>query len=500
MKKVFINIFVSLLVFFSLFTVVFAKEEKELKVLVIEINPIINSIQNKKLYKNNDGHPYVSEYFGFDRNKAVLEIKEDLEEMSHNYLKINIVKKEFLNEFPTYNKEITLIDGKKAYRYDEKTYLAISRDANNKYKGNWYDFIYYPNNKPSDYSFDYEYLIKKFDLINRRNNGEFDQVWLNTIDPSSTFETLMIGKNSYWVNGTPIEKDCPNFIIFNISISRRDANLHALGHSFENILNLVFNDDTWFDYEKKYNDINEEEYNKLNLWEKFSMINSQSNNNNSGVGNVHFPFNAKKDYDYTNKTKVYSYWKNWLNYPNIDGEKELSDSSAWLSFEPNLKLGNDEDKDPDRLYMRFWLYLFPHIEGYTKDGYYNNWWKYIATLDYVKEIYSNTDEVLLFYVDDEILVDYTLEFYSGEKTIIKEIENGENIKINGDCIKIVDNKLVAAKTGNASIKIYRDGKSLTYEIKILDKNALKVFALIISFIIASIFIGIIVKISKKTTK
>ena len=60
--------------------------------MVIEINPILRTVQNSSLYHNNDGHPYVSEYFGQDRNKAVEEVKSDLEEMSHNYLNIEIVK------------------------------------------------------------------------------------------------------------------------------------------------------------------------------------------------------------------------------------------------------------------------------------------------------------------------------------------------------------------------------------------------------------------------
>lgn len=74
---------------------------QDLKVLVIEINPVLESITNTRLYPNNNGHPKVSEYFGQDTYKALEELKEDLEFASHGYLNIKI-QHEYLNEFPRY--------------------------------------------------------------------------------------------------------------------------------------------------------------------------------------------------------------------------------------------------------------------------------------------------------------------------------------------------------------------------------------------------------------
>lgn len=216
------------------------------------------------------------------------------------------------------------------HAFDEELYLEYAPPTND--RGNWYDLI--TNDvfsKIDAYSFDYEYLIEKFDLIDRRNNGEFDQVWIYSIDPIQTFETTMVGSKPYWINGTPITKDCDNFVLANISISRRDANLHALGHGVEGIMSMAFNN-TYFRYNKSYNDYNNEEYQKLNLWEKFSMADYESSGQNAGVGNVHFPFNGEYDYDYENTNKVYSYWENWLNYPDLTGDKKLYDSSAFLEW------------------------------------------------------------------------------------------------------------------------------------------------------------------------
>ena len=54
---------------------------------------------------------------------------------------------------------------------------------------------------------------------------------------------MMVGSDAFWINGTPLQKKCKNFMITAFSISRRDANLHALGHGFENIMNFAFKGD-----------------------------------------------------------------------------------------------------------------------------------------------------------------------------------------------------------------------------------------------------------------
>ena len=192
----------------------------------------------------------------------------------------------------------------------------------------------------------------------------------------------MVGYKPYWINGTPLTYDCDNFLILNISISRRDANLHALGHGYEGIMSMVFNREVT-DYSKKYHNLTDEEYENLTLWEKFTMSSYQTDEKYSGVGNVHFPFNAVKDYDYENDSQIISNWEAWLDYPDLSALPKKSNSSSWLNFLPNTQLAENENKDPDRLYMRFWLYLFPHVEGFTSDGFYNNWWKYIYSMDYV---------------------------------------------------------------------------------------------------------------------
>ena len=136
-----IGIFLGIITIMNLLVIgsVFAssKEKQDLKILVIEINPILNFITNKKLYPNNNGHPKVSEFFGQDTNKAINELKEDIEFASHGYLNI-IMSYEYLNEFPTYKGYIKNTHLKS---FTEELYLNLSRSDSNPDKGDWYKLI-----------------------------------------------------------------------------------------------------------------------------------------------------------------------------------------------------------------------------------------------------------------------------------------------------------------------------------------------------------------------
>ena len=466
-------------------------ESQDLNVLVIEINPIINSIKNTTLYPNNNGHPKVSEYFGQDEEKALNELIEDFEYTSHQYLNINVTR-EYLNEYPTYKSYVTLNDGTKAHQFDEETYLAASRIEGTD-RGNWYNFIHsdqFQEASSNSYTFDYDYIIEKYDLINRRNNGEFDQVWLLTIDPTLTYETIMIGNNPYWINAPGYKADCQNFQMANISISRRDANLHALAHGVEGIMTAAFHDSyyvygdytglgTYKYYKTSYSSYKKDsitissfaDYKALNLWEKFSLGTYSNTANYGSVGNVHFPYNGASDYDYSNTTKVYTNWRDWLNYPNIDGNFVLDNNNAWLTNAGNNLLGSGENKDPDRLYTRFWFYLMPHITGYTEDGYLNNWWKYYHSLDFITTIKENNSTNITTKLGDFVFINCSLIYNSENTDTLSYIKEGNNIQISNENVLGFKNGYVYAKAvGKSDVTLNYDGQSLTYNVTVEDST------------------------------
>ena len=466
-------------------------ESQDLNVLVIEINPIINSIKNTTLYPNNNGHPKVSEYFGQDEEKALNELIEDFEYTSHQYLNINVTR-EYLNEYPTYKSYVTLNDGTKAHQFDEETYLAASRIEGTD-RGNWYNFIHsdqFQEASSNSYTFDYDYIIEKYDLINRRNNGEFDQVWLLTIDPTLTYETIMIGNNPYWINAPGYKADCQNFQMANISISRRDANLHALAHGVEGIMTAAFHDSyyvygdytglgTYKYYKTSYSSYKKDsitissfaDYKALNLWEKFSLGTYSNTANYGSIGNVHFPYNGASDYDYSNTTKVYTNWRDWLNYPNIDGNFVLDNNNAWLTNTGNNLLGSGENKDPDRLYTRFWFYLMPHITGYTEDGYLNNWWKYYHSLDFITTIKENNSTNITTKLGDFVFINCSLIYNSENTDTLSYIKEGNNIQISNENVLGFKNGYVYAKAvGKSDVTLNYDGQSLTYNVTVEDST------------------------------
>jgi len=445
----------------------FEYNKNKLRVYLIEINPILTKITNKEIYKNNKGHPFVSEYFNQKREFALQEMKEDLEFGSHGKIKVEFVAHILHKDFPKYKKLIELSNGKKDYKLDEETYISMSKKEDNPDKGDWFKLIKDPKYQEIDsFQFDYNYIVQKYKLDKLRKNNIFDQVWIYGIDPLSTYETMMIGSNPFWINGQPLKKDCKNFMVLAVSISRRDANLHALGHSFENIFSFAFNGKS-HSYDKKYDDTTQEKYDKLNYWEKFSLIDKNSKGGNAGVGNIHFPFNGETDYDYSNEKEVYSNWEYWENYPNIKGEKKKYNKDAWMNFKGNEIITNDTNSchDPDRLYIRFWMYLLPHIDGYTETGQLNNWWDYITNCDYVSSIKSE-NKIISGSIGEEVHITYQVFYKSGSVETIKNIKSGNNIKIKGDCVSFENNKLIGSKKGTCSVIIYRDGNSLNFKINI----------------------------------
>lgn len=456
-----------ILIFISFISLCFSFEynKKNLNVIAFQFNPILKSITNKKLYPNNNGHPYVSEYFSQDKEYPVNELIMDLNYASHGNVKVNIVKHYLLDEFPKYKVKIPLINGKSDYRYDEETYIYMSKSDTDPDTGIWYDMVFHPKfkeiEKIAGFQFDYDYYIKKYDLEKLRNETFFDMVWVYGIDPLFTFETMVVGKSAFWLNGSPLNYNCKNFIIFAFGFARRDSSLHGMGHSFEQLISYAFNT-----FNKQYNVMTQEQYELLNDWEKF-IVNDTLAKGNAGVGNIHFPFNGVKDYDYTNEQMVYSNWEYWANYPNIKGTKKKYNSEVWTKLSDDDYIAKDplQEKDADRLYVRFWMSMMPHINGFTKKGQLYNWWDYITNCDYVEKIQADSN-VVSGKIGEEIALNYRILFASLDEEFNKYVKPGNNVQIDGNCVSFKNGKLTGTQKGTCHLTIYRDGASQNFTILI----------------------------------
>ena len=431
-------------------------KKQNYKVLVIDIDPVLTkgTIEGVSCSRKT-----ASECLKQNKKQAINELIEDFNTSSHHNLNVVIEKTDFINEFATFKNQVTLLNGKKSYRFDEDTWLDIFRNGwytgiNDKRVqniGNWFG------------TYDYEYIIKKLNLVERRNAKEFDEVWIVNVDPSLTYESIMVGKNAFWINGTPIEKDCQPFKMVNVSISRPDANFECFGHATENLLNNVFNATNYSGYnslnwQSNSTRIDENNYYKLSLFQKFMLTDNENLNKNSGfagVGNMHYSPNSTTDYQWNNITnKVKSKYYEWSNYPNMSNEKSSTVFNPSIYMQKNIS-GTKSDA---RLHHRWWFGLFPHHTGYTKDGYYNNWWNYYTANTYVTNIYSN-DTNKTFNIGDKINTEFVIKYKNNQTKTINISNYDRNIQVENSDLFYVDRNgsLYARKKGETILKYYRDG-------------------------------------------
>ncbi len=443
-------------------------EKRDYKVLIIDIDPVLTkgTIENRNCSGIN-----ASTCLNQNKEQVINELIKDLNDSSHNSINIVVEKTESINEFATFKKPVKLLNGQEAYRFDEDTWLDI-------FKKGWYNGINDPRVQGiGDWfgTYDYEYIIDKLNLIERRKNKEFDEVWIVNVDPALTYESIMVGKNAFWINGTPIEKDCEPFKMINVSIARPDTNLECFGHATEQLLNEVYKNT----YYHKYNPLNwnsnsttieQNDYARLNFFQKFMLTEEENTVKDSGlvgVGNMHFSPNSTKDYEWNNTEKqVNSKYDEWLDYPN------LKTARSTTIFSPSIYMNKAEDLagtiSEARLHHRWWFSLIPHHTGVTKEGYSNNWWDYYISNKHVVELTPEKEEYTL--KENEPLKDIRIKLvYSDNSEIKAELSKYErNIEIKDKDLFYVDEtgQLYAKTKGSTQIKYYIDGNYTEIKIKI----------------------------------
>ena len=276
---------------------------------------------------------------------------KDMSEISYNNVNYNIAEKIELNEMPRSTKIKKAPYTKAEYYKTLMTAIKETGGAYWKYKG-WKDY---------GFTFDYDYYFTKYKVYDKVNSGKIDEVWFfaGPVLGVTLNETIMVGKDAFWVNGSPLVKNCRNFVAYGFNYERGVGEmLEDAGHRQESIMNNLFGT-------PNYN----KDYSKYNEWEKFTAYDKVAPGK-AGVGNIHFAPNSTKDYEWGNSKSVSSFCANWLNYPVISGAAKKYTCSEW---------GNGDI----RLHHKWWFKHLPHAAGKNiKTGFYNNWWTYF-TLDYL---------------------------------------------------------------------------------------------------------------------
>ena len=364
----------------------------QLKLLVVDFDPVLptrGGIRFTEYYKQ----------AGKTTRQVTDDIASRLQEASHGILNYNATY-ETINEFPMQKDGSRVEPNTFPDIWDETLESGIA----------WWDIpMFYPGAVSG--GFDYEYYINKWNLVERRNNNEFDEIWMFA-EFCGANETAMVGKGAYWINGQAFEADCEPFRINWIQKSRDDTPLENLTHSAESIMSRVYKTGEWYYNPPKAID-------EMSNWEKFVQY-DKVNPGNAAAGNVHYAPNSDGDYDWGNTNRVYSTWRDWRdNFPNLTGEKEIVDNSVWGG-------GNNLD------HKTWWFSCFPHVTGRDERGYSNNWWEYFQKFVY-------TVKIELFIDEEPINSFFTIEqgrTYNFK--VFATLTDGSRLDVTNDCTIEID--------------------------------------------------------------
>lgn len=286
------------------------------KVLAITHDPVLKT----------EGNKTVKEYFNWNDSEALAQqYIEDVRWASYGYANYEVVEHIVVDGYPIKR------DG---FRYDEASYLSAWRNR---------DF-----HDPD--GVDYLALVDEFDMIERVDSGEIDEVWLFGHPYGGYYESIMAGPNSFWCNAPALagtEHASRRFVIMGFNFERGVGEmLEDLGHRAESMMFKVY----------------ENLEGEADLFAKLLKI-ERDFPGEAEVGSVHFSPNSTRDYEWGNPTPVKSRCDTWYNFPDLSGESKTVTCADW----------GDGDI---RLHHLWWFRHFPHVIDET-NGVSHNWWKYV---------------------------------------------------------------------------------------------------------------------------
>lgn len=304
------------------------------KVAVVIQDPQIPSMGNKRMHELFKTPGYTFQWH--DPRELMKAYRDTLNAVSGGAIHYEIVK--------VYDDSLffTRVKG-------EKELLGLSRVVQLLQEPKWETF------REKGTKFDYNAFIDHYGFCDMRDRGEINEVWLWSFPYGGTWESTFAGQGAFWLNSNPVQgTSCKDLLtIMGLNYEREmSLALESYGHRIESIMRKVYGrwDNTAAD---------------RNNWEIFTTINQKAPGK-AQVGNIHFPPNGVKDYDWINKTMVNTYADAWKYYPNISETKGRTvDCQEWKC----MHLG----------YMTWWMQHIPHFKGLNKaDGHLNNWWHYVV--------------------------------------------------------------------------------------------------------------------------
>lgn len=214
--------------------------------------------------------------------------------------------------------------------------------------------------------FDYREMVKYYHFDEKRNNDSIDEVWVFAAPFLGMYESQLMGPKAFWWNSPPIKDGTALtklLSVMGLNYERGvDQAFHSFGHRFESAM------------VQAYVQAQGRSWNPRSIdptpWDLFTRI-EKDMPGQAHVGNVHFPPNGVRDYDYGNSTIVKSFAENWYRYPYLLDQSSQVNVATWL-YTPGEPLAEGLDHLG---YLRWWYGHLPRYVGVT-DGVLNNWWHY----------------------------------------------------------------------------------------------------------------------------
>lgn len=288
------------------------------RVLIISYDPAVPSAGGRRL----------SRLLGWNRVEELSAgFIADLSHASHGYCHYQIAEQITVDALPV------KIDG---FSYRVEEYVAAWRARDGFHRPDWAD---------------YQRIMADFQIVDRFESGQIDEVWLFAFPYGGFYESRMTGPGAFWCNAPPLEgfnRLSRRLVIMGFNYERGVGEmLESFGHRAESIMTRVF----------------QGAREQTNLWERFTRYDAR-HPGRAEVGTVHFAPNSERDYDWGNPRTVLSNCDAWLNFPDVSGQRRLVDCRDW---------GNGDT----RKHHVWWFEHFPRVSGQS-DAISHNWWEYVV--------------------------------------------------------------------------------------------------------------------------
>lgn len=298
------------------------------KVYVVAYNPFIDAEKTIRLW----------DYLGFYSYEYLTEGTINFfRNSSSGQIQYEVVETTILDEFPV------KVDG---FSYTVPEYIDVLNQV-------------VPPHNPD--TVDYNLIVNdsRLDICDKANRNEIDEVWIFNGPYYGFWESTLVGPGSYWYNSEPVSgpHSCERMIpIMGPNPERGiSESVHNFGHRTESTMWKIY------DYQWESNPYG-------NNWEKFSLVDSHTPDYSfSGCGNIHFPPNGQKDYDYDNFESAQTYCDDFVNYPNMHEPTDVLETVTCTTW------GCTQLQ-----YLDYWFSHLPQNFGCGPDSVANNWWIYFA--------------------------------------------------------------------------------------------------------------------------